>query len=141
MTEKIDDITLDDWLLELKKYQRDSISALIKEFGEEEAISKWLSAQGPKDNVPFGGIQSQNSKPFLDKFKSEFKKFICNDPEYQEERKKLNVESPVIKALYISVISSALGATLGFAATLLAPAVAIMLSIVGRIGINAYCKN
>ncbi len=55
--------------------------------------------------------------------------------------KKLNVESPVAKSIWISIISVALGATMGFAATLLAPAVAIMLSIVGRMGINAYCEN
>ncbi|GGG98772.1 hypothetical protein GCM10011416_16260 [Polaribacter pacificus] len=139
--EAIKDINLEDWLSELKVYQKNSIEQLVSEFGEEEAMEKWLSANGPKDNVPFGGIQTNDSKPFLDKFKAEFKKFICNHPDYEEEHNKLNVESPVTKAIWISIISAALGATLGFAATLLAPVVAIMLSIVGKMGIKAYCEN
>jgi len=139
--EAIQDITLENWLSELKAYQRNSIVTLIDEYGEENAVEKWLSANGPKDNVPFGGLQSTDTKPFLDKFKTEFKKFVCNHPDYDEERKKLNMESPVVKAIWISVISAALGATLGFAATLLAPVVAVMLSLVGKMGLNAYCAN
>jgi hypothetical protein len=139
--EAIQDITLENWLSELKAYQRNSIVTLIDEYGEENAVEKWLSANGPKDNVPFGGIQTADTKPFLDKFKTEFKKFVCNHPDYEEDRKKLNLESPIVKGIWISVISAALGATLGFAATLLAPAVAVMLSIVGKMGLNAYCAN
>ncbi|MFD2599360.1 hypothetical protein ACFSQ3_10375 [Sphingobacterium corticis] len=139
--EGIQDISLEDWLSELKAYQKKSIEQLVDEFGEEEAMGKWLSANGPKDNVPFGGIQTNDSKPFLDKFKTEFKKFVCNHPDYEEEREKLNIESPISKAIWISIISAALGATLGFAATLLAPVVAIMLSIIGKMGINAFCEN
>ncbi|NEW78733.1 MAG: hypothetical protein GZ086_04775 [Gelidibacter sp.] len=139
--EYIQEIKLEDWLSELKAYQKNTIETLISEYGEEEAVEKWLSANGSKDNIPFGGIQTNDTKPFLDKFKAEFKKFICNHPDYEEERKKLNMESPVAKAIWISVISAALGATLGFAATLLAPVVAIMLSIVGKMGLNAYCQN
>lgn len=139
--EAIQDIRLEDWLTELKVYQKNSIETLVGKYGEEVAVEKWLSANGPKDNVPFGGIQATDTKPFLDKFKEEFKKFICNHPDYEEERKKLNEKSPLVKAIWISVISAALGATLGFAATLLAPAVAVMLSIVGKVGLNAYCTN
>lgn len=134
--EAIQNINL-DWVSELKTYQKNSIETLITEYGEEVAVEKWLSANGPKDNIPFGGVQSNDSKPFLDKFKTEFKKFICNHPDYEEERKKLNMESPVVKAIWISVISAALG----FAATLLAPVIAVMLSIVGKMGISAYCAN
>jgi len=139
--ETIQNINLEDWVSELKTYQKKTIEILIAEYGEEEAVEKWLSANGPKDNIPFGGVQSNDSKPFLDRFKTEFKKFICNHPDYEEEREKLNMESPVVKAIWISVISAALGAVLGFAATLLAPVVAIMLSIVGKMGISAYCAN
>jgi hypothetical protein len=137
--EGIQGITLVDWLDQLKPYQKNSMLILINSYGEEEAIEKWLSANGSKDNIPFGGVQTTDTKPFLDRFKSEFKKFVCNHPDYEEERKKLNIESPVVKTIWISIISASLGATLGFAATLLAPAVAVMLSIVGKMGINAYC--
>ncbi|MBE7640976.1 hypothetical protein GUB10_11590 [Salegentibacter sp. BLCTC] len=142
MIKEIENIKLEDWLSELKNYQKTSIESLISNYGEDEAIVKWLSAEGPNDTVPFGGNNKKlDSEPFLNKFKDEFKKFICDHPDYSEERKKLKSQSNITNAIFISVISAALGATLGFAATLLAPAVAIMLAIVGRIGVNAYCKN
>ena len=60
---------------------------------------------------------------------------------YKKEREKLNAESTMTKQLFISMISAALGAVLGYTATLLAPAVTVMLYSVGKIGLNAYCKS
>jgi len=56
-------------------------------------------------------------------------------------KKALGSESAPIKALLISVVSAALGATLGYSATLLAPAVALLLCIVGKMGKNAFCAS
>ncbi len=137
---EIDNIKLVEWLNELKPYQKNSISVLIDKFGEEKAAEIWITSNGPSNNVPFGGTP-QSSQPFYDRFKLEFQKFICGHPDYEGYRKKLGAESPVIKTLYISMISSAIGATIGFSATLLAPAVAILLSTVGQMGLNAYCSG
>jgi len=141
MIDNIEKITLNEWLSELKKYQRDAISTLIDTYGEEEAIAKWLSANGPENNVSFGGIREADTKPFLDRIKEEFKKFICNHPDYQKDWQKLNTESTVFKNLCITTISAALGATFGYSATLLAPAVVILLAITGKIGVRAYCNS
>jgi hypothetical protein len=139
MTE-VENIKLEEWLNELKPYQKNSIDVLIKKFGEEKAAEIWITSNGPSNNVPFGGV-SQSTQPFYDKFKYEFQKFICGHPDYEAHRKKLGAESPIVKTLYISMISSAIGATIGFSATLLAPAVAILLSTVGQMGLNAYCAG
>ncbi len=138
---KIESIGLSEWLLELKPYQRVGIKTLIDSYGEEKAAEKWITFRGPCTNIPFGGENNIDTKPFFDRFKYEFKKFMCGHPDYEEYRRKLGSESPVLKGMYISVISSALGATLGFAATLLAPAVAILLACVGKMGLNAYCQG
>jgi hypothetical protein len=137
---EIENIKLDEWLNELKPYQKNSISILIEKFGIEKAAEIWITSNGASSNVPFGGIP-QHTQPFFDRFKTEFQKFICGHPDYENYRKKLGAESPIIKTLYISMISSAIGATIGFSATLLAPAVAILLSVVGQMGLNAYCKG
>jgi hypothetical protein len=137
---EIENIKLTEWLDELKPYQKISINVLIDQFGEEKAAEIWITSNGPSNNVPFGG-DSQSSQPFFDRFKFEFQKFVCGHPDYEIYRKKLGVESPVIKTLYISMISSGIGATIGFSATLLAPAVAILLSTVGQMGLNAYCTG
>ena len=81
------------------------------------------------------------TKTIFDKFKAEFKKFICEDGSYVEEKKALSAENPITKAILISAISGAIGATIGYTATLLAPAVTILLFTVGKMGKNAYCNN
>ncbi|MEK6788615.1 MAG: hypothetical protein AABY68_06660 [Pseudomonadota bacterium] len=133
-------IDMSEWVAELKPYQSSSINQLLAEHSEEETIKLWLSANGPTANIPFGGANLPSSEPFFDRFKNEFRKFVCGDPAYEKFREQLLAQTPMAKSIYISAISAALGATLGYAATLLAPAVAIMLHLVGTMGINAWCN-
>jgi hypothetical protein len=128
-----------EWIELLKPYQRNTITAFVSQGSLEDAAKKWLSATGSPNIVPFGG--SGDTKPFWDRFATEFKKFVCDDAAYTEEKKALGSESAPIKALLISAMSAAIGATLGYAATLLAPAVALLLCIVGQMGKNAYCAG
>ena len=51
------------------------------------------------------------------------------------------MESPITKALLIATIAAALVAAIGFAATLLAPAVALLLCVVRKTGRNAFCAG
>lgn len=137
---EVENFKAEEWLNELKPYQKNSILILIEQYGQEKAAEIWITSNGPLNNVPFGGA-NQNTQPLFDRFKIEFQKFICGHPDYESFRKKLGAETPVVKTLYISIISSAIGATIGFSATLLAPAVAILLSTVGQMGLNAYCAG
>lgn len=129
---------VEDWLGLLKPYQRSTIHTFLQEGSPEEAAEKWLSTTGSPNIVPFGG--SQNSKPFWDRFSAEFRKFLCDDEAYVEEKKLLSSESGVSKAILVSALSAAIGATIGFTATLLAPAVTLLLCSVGKMGINAFCN-
>ena len=133
----IENASLDEWLAPLKKYQQDTFKLLVEDHGVEEAAKLWLSAQGPKSTVGFGGVS--NPQPFNDRFMEEFRKFMCGDAAYEQVRQQLGLESPIVKSICISTISTALGAAIGFTATLLAPAVAAMLYLVGQMGINAWC--
>jgi hypothetical protein len=130
---------VDDWLNVLKPYQRSTLRAFLKDASPETAAERWLSAAGSPNIVPFGG--THDTKPFWDKFKSEFRRFVCDDAAYVEEKKALSGEGPVSKALLVSVVSAAIGATIGYAATLLAPAVTLLLCAVGKMGRNAYCAG
>ena len=133
----IEDAPIDEWLSVLKPYQSKTLLTIINSEGNEEAAKTWLSANGPSSTARFGG--AANPEPFFDRFMVEFRKFVCGDEAYADAREKLGAESPVAKAIYVSVISSALGATLGYTATLLAPPVAILLHTVGTMGVNAWC--
>lgn len=128
-----------EWLSLLKPYQRSTIDFFLQDSTPEEAAEKWLSTTGSPNIVPFGG--QQNTKPFWDSFKTEFRKFLCDDEAYVEEKKLLSMEDGVTKAFLVSTISAAIGASIGFAATLLAPAVTLLLCSVGKIGIKAYCNK
>ena len=131
--------TISDWLAPLKPYQRNSIIELLKDHDEVETAKIWVSSHGPENTVPFGGIP--NTKPFWDNLKLEFNKFICDDITYKKEKESLKSESNIPKELLISAISAAIGATLGFTATLLAPAIALLLFSVTKITKNAYCNT
>ena len=135
---EVPNIELSEWTDTLKTYQKTSINTLISENEEEEAAKLWLSANGVATTKQFGG--SGSSEPFWDRFASEFKDFICGHEKYTSERSQLSSQAPVANAMFVGVISGAIGSTLGFAASLLAPAVAILLFLVGRVGVNAYCK-
>ncbi|WP_375185274.1 hypothetical protein [Pseudoalteromonas sp.] len=130
---------IDAWVDTLKPYQRTSLQHLISANSEEEAAKIWLTSNGATATKQFGGIGGTDGE-FWDRFKSEFKAFICGDEKYLSERNKLSSQAPIANAMFVGVISGAIGSTLGFAASLLAPAVAIMLYLVGKVGVNAYCE-
>jgi hypothetical protein len=130
---------LDGWLKELKPYQRNALRELVKTRTPEEAAIYWVTAQGSANIVPFGG--SHDSKPFWDRFKAEFRKFLCDDAAYTEEKKTLSGQASATKAMLISAMSAALGAAVGQAAALIAPAVVVLLFLVGKMGQNAFCAG
>lgn len=83
----------------------------------------------------------QNPKPYWERFKSECRRFICDESAYAEDKKALLAQTPISKPLLISTMSSVIGATLGTAGTLVAPAVTLMLFTIGKVGLNAYCAK
>ena len=135
---EVPNIELSEWTGALKTYQKTSINILVAENDEETAAKLWLSANGVSTTKQFGGGGS--SEPFWDRFVAEFKDFICGHEKYSNERSQLSSQAPVANAMFVGIISGAIGSTLGFAASLLAPAVAILLFLVGKVGVNAYCK-
>lgn len=123
----------------LKPYQRKSIEELIQNFGEEDAAKKWLAANGPSSTQKFGGSQADNPKPFWDRFSQEFRLFVCGDKKYAKERKELLKQANPTALVVVSTISVVIATTLGLAPALITPVVVIMLKVVGRIGLNAWC--
>ena len=113
----------------LKPYQADAISHFVEKYSEEEAAKLWLSANGPSDTRKFGGVGVPDPKPFWDKFNEELRLFICGDKKYKTERDKLLSEAKPASVVLVSGISGLLGSTLGFAPSLLVPAVAMMIYV------------
>jgi hypothetical protein len=136
---------IEDLLNELKPYQKNNLQKLLGNLSDlnidkaEEVAKTWLSANGPQNNIPFGGVQ--DSKPFFDMVKKEFYNFLCNDNEYIEEKEELKKQGSVVNSYTIAVISGAISVKIGFAASLLAPVVVLLIFSVCKIGKNAFCKS
>jgi len=136
-TIQIPDADVAEWLGVLKPYQRNTLTAFLEGSTPEQAAERWLGSTGSRNIIPFGG--PQDTKPFWERFKDEFRKFVCDESTYVEEKKTLDTQGAVGKAVLVSAVSAAIGATIGYSATLLAPAVTLMLCAVGKMGRNAYC--
>jgi len=137
-TPQIPNENIAEWLAVLKPYQRNTLTIFLEGATPEQAAERWLSSTGSPNIVPFGGLN--DTKPFWDRFKDEFRKFVCDENAYVEEKKALNAQGPIGKAVLVSAVSAAIGATIGYSATLLAPAVTLLLCTVGKIGLHAYCN-
>ncbi|MGI6446826.1 MAG: hypothetical protein ACOX2I_14215 [Candidatus Ozemobacteraceae bacterium] len=126
----------------LKKYQVNILDEILKKNDMESAIEVYLSANGPSTTIPFGGQPSQeNSKPFINRFKDEFDKFVCGHPDYAHLYPKVSKTAGNYSTMIVASISSALGATLGLSAALISPAVVLSLTLFGTMGRKAYCSN
>ena len=137
-TLQIPDADIAEWLGVLKPYQRTTLEVFLEGATPEQAAERWLGSTGSPNIIPFGG--PHDTKPFWERFKDEFRKFVCDDNAYLEEKKALDTQGPIGKAVLVSAVSAAIGATIGYSATLLAPAVTLLLCAVGKMGRNAYCN-
>jgi len=84
-------------------------------------------------------LPSQTS--YSRRFMVEFNKFVCGHDSYKDYHDELKKHKNITTTYLVAIISSALGAKFGLAASLLSPPIAILLFSVGQIGLNAYCKN
>ena len=134
----VPDGKLDDWLAVLKPYQRTSIDALLKmNMSPEQVAENWIGSTGSANITNFGGVP--DTKPFWESFKAEFFRFVCDNTTYVNYKIDLSKLSGEAKAVIVAAVSSAIGAQIGMVATLLIPAVALLLSVVSAMGRNAFC--
>ena len=131
---------LNEWIEVLKPYQQKIVLQLVNENGIEDAIDKWLEANGPCNTVKFGGVSENQGDKFADRFKLEINKFICDHPSYEQYREEYSSFNSETKTVLVSSLSALLGSKLGVAASVLAPIVVLTLYLVGTMGKNAYCS-
>ncbi len=134
-----DFIFQDDELIGLlKPFQKEILLPLINSVGEEEAARIWLAPKLSNEMKNFGGVQS-NPAPFFDRVLSEIRMFICGDEKYKSEREKLIGGINKSASTTVSAISLAVGDVFGIAPALLTPIVIMILKMIGKIGVNAWC--
>lgn len=126
----------DSWINSLNTYQKDIINKLYEQTNSyEEVANKWLTATIPM-NVPFG--TQKNSSIFFEKVLDEIEAFFTGDEKYKDNRLAILKESGFVQKYIVGGISIALAPVLGTSASFLAPVVAIVLLIIGKMGLNAW---
>ncbi len=93
---------------------------------------------GADDIAPFSG--SGENKTFSKLFRKEMKKFICGDSAYAAERDKLLAEYKGQADNIVLGIAVAIASAIGSSSAMLAAPVALMLSVIARASIAAWCK-
>ena len=128
----------DDELLSLlKPYQQKILIPLIDSVGEEEAAKIWLSPENGSPSASFGGGESQPD-PYFDRLIKEIRKLICGDECYKEDREKI-IEANTSAIFVVGIISASMGDIFGVAPALLTPVVILILNMISKVGINAWC--
>lgn len=140
---EIENIPLDDWLKPLKPYQRNTIEQLVAKYGEEKAAEEWINARGPMQTVTFGGISedSNNKKNYWNRLRNEFDKLICGHLDYQNEHDKFVAAGKPIGLWAVACIADWIAPAVGMSATMLIPAIALILSTTAKMGGKAYCAT
>ena len=138
--------TLEEALASLNAEQAQELAAMVDKYGEEEAASHWLDEVAAKQLpiTPYSGnIAGENEEPksFSARVKEQLDRLICGAPEYEEERKKILEKGSFFTLSAASIAAAWLGGMFGITAGAIAPGIVLILRVVGKVGINAYCAN
>ena len=119
----------------LQEYQKEIIQELLVNNNEDEVIELWINANGPINNVNFGGTQ------LLKNFKIELCKLLSESPEYEEQVKEIKVYINLGKDAIISGLTLALAPKLGVTAIIIVPLVVLAMMSISKVGVKAYCNT
>lgn len=127
-----------EWVEALPSYQRSHIERLLATQDPIEVATLWLSASGPADTAPFGGVRAGAAR-FYDNLLLELQKLFCGGEGYEEDRKQLGQAANAGKLVIVGSISTLIAPHVGAAAAVLGPAIAITLGVVGNAGKASIC--
>jgi hypothetical protein len=92
----------------------------------------------PENTVAFGTASGTNR--YYEHFIDELHELLCGDG-YKGDREALLGEFRAGQATVVATLTSALAPALSAAPAFLAPAVALTLSALGKVGLQAWCKT
>lgn len=126
----------DSWMESLRPYQQNMMNQLYREYKSYEKTAEvWLTAS-MSATVPFG--TEKRSSIFLDKLLDELEAFLSGDEKYNEDRLAILQEKGALQTYAVGVISVALSSELGTSAAFIAPAIALLLVMISKMGVNAW---
>ncbi|MER8433263.1 hypothetical protein [Mesorhizobium caraganae] len=127
------------WISSLKPYQAAPILDMESQgAGLEEIAVRLLSKTGSENTAPFGAGGAP--KNYYESLKNEFKEFMCGGSRYEPLRKDISKKWDKGKLHVMTLIAGAIGSYLGLGSAIILPIIAILLTIVSKVGKNAWCE-
>ncbi len=128
-----------DWLNYVPAYQRDALNSLVGVHGSLEAAAQaWLEAS-PTNTAGFGGVSG--GRIFYGKVRDALHGVICGGEDTRAARaeiaNKLQTAKDAGLASLVTIVSEHMGAS----PTVLTPVIAVVLIVIGQVGLRAWCDT
>ncbi|MFR0353581.1 hypothetical protein [Streptomyces sediminimaris] len=137
----MNDLMVDDvdyWLDCLPRYQLSSVQIML-ESGKsfEEVAAAWMSGSVAGTTAPFSS--GLGPKIFFEHFMDQMHDLLCTGNRYEEERAGIMAGFKPKQTGLAATISAAIAPHLGAAPAIIAPATALILCAVSKMGLGAWC--
>lgn len=130
-----------DWLDYIPAYQRDALHSLVGVHGDIEAAAQaWLEAS-PTHTASFGGASA--GRLFFVNVQLAVHRLLCGSDEDADSSARAEVaeQFKTAKAAGIGSLVTVVSDQLGASPTLLAPVIAVVLTVIGQVGFRAWCET
>ena len=129
------------WFEGLPGNQSEILKQMLDSGSTEEQIAEaWLATPGSRNTAGFGAGGAIQS--FFSNVKTEFVAFVCGDTRYDDERAQaLQIWTSQGKVGLVSMTAAVVASTAGLAVAAVVPVIALLFSLVAKVGINAFCKS
>ncbi|MFJ6950844.1 hypothetical protein [Micromonospora aurantiaca (nom. illeg.)] len=126
------------WVGTLPAYQQEIIEIILASGTPlSEVPAAWLAAGYGDNTFPFG--TGNGAKIYLEKFQDEIHDFLCSSDRYAAERAEAIKNLGVGQAGFVATITAAIAPHLGAAPSFVAPATAVTLCVIAKMGLNSWC--
>lgn len=138
----IENITEEEYLSILPKYQREIVNQLINSYGIERAVDKWIESNGPQNNVQFGGDGDGSLlSKIKDTIKIEINKFICGYSSLDKvDALEYSTGTKTLQLCIVGSISNYIAELLSISVVSITPVVVMLFIAAKKIGLNTYCE-
>jgi hypothetical protein len=129
----------DFWLADLPNYQRQNVVEMLASgMAHEQVAAAWLNGGVAENTAPFGASTGANL--YFEKVVDELHEFLCVGRSYEQERSQIAGGFKTGQTGLVATITAFIAPHLDSAPSFLAPAIAVLLCAISKIGLGAWCR-
>ena len=129
----------DFWLADLPGYQRQTVADMLAGGKTPEQVAAaGLNGGVAEQTAPFGAGAGANL--YLEKVVDELHDFLCVGNTYEQERAQIANGFKTGQTGLVATITAFIAPQLDSAPSFLAPAIAVLLCAISKIGLGAWCR-